>query len=368
LYIKERLNKYLDKNTYLLADYLSPVKTNKHKLPIFINKNSNLFYTKLSQFEAIKQFNIKKSFYEYFLPQKKINCFASIDLIIYLSLNGLVLIIPSKKIVLKIVDSSYESNFMSLELNARKIYGKHNTVKILKTFQTNNYFGIIYEYIPRVKMLENNEEWSKCLDRIFHIQLHNSSISFYLSQKLYEKTKLEIKLASESDNFSLCPKNLIKKILNLLSKYYVEDILVPIIDVHGDLTINNVLHTKNSNYYIDFANGGKHVFVYDLMIQEFYKSKNSLLWKNFDKFDFINSADPRVFFGLSGLFFKKAKKIKKIDHNNDVIKFFFILSLCELLVKNCKRYQSGDDTKGGYGMMGNLNLIIDCIVGSFHEN
>jgi hypothetical protein len=368
LYIKERLNKYLDNNTYLLADYLSSAKTNKHKLPIFINKNSNLFYTKLSQSEAIKQFNVTKSFYEYFLLQKKINYFASIDLIIYLSLNGLVLIIPSKKIVLKIVDSIYEPNFMSLELNARKIYGKRNTVKILKTSYYNNYYGIIYEYIPRVKMLKNDEEWSICLKRFLHIQLNNSPISFYPSNELYEKIKLEINLTSESDNFGFCPKDLVKKILNLLSKYYVKDILVPISDAHGDLTTNNVLGTTNSDYYIDFANGGKHVFVYDLMIQEFYKSKNSLLWKNFDKFDFIKSADPRVFFGLSGTFFKKAKEFKKIDHNNEIIKFFFIISLCEIFIKNYKRYQSGDDTKAGFEMMNNINLITDHIIDSLHEN
>lgn len=361
MHFKKRLKKIIDDNTYLLGNYLSPVKTNKYKLPILINRNLSVFYTRQAQAEAIQQFSLAKSFYEYFLLPKKIDYFGSIDLIIYLSLNGLVLIIPSKKIVLKIVDASFEPNFLSLELNARRIYGNQHTVEILKKFDNKKYYGIVYKYIPRIKAIKWNEEWVSCLEKFFLMQLCNSPISFYPSNKIFEKTKLEVKSASEKDVLSLCSKGLIKKILNLLSEYYVKDILIPINDAHGDLTINNVLRNTNSDYYIDFANGGKHVFIYDLMIQEFYKSKNSLLWKNFDKFDFINSTDPRVFFGLSRLFFTKAKELKKIDYSNNIIRFFFILSLSDLLVKNCNRYQSGDDNKGGLEMMNLINIILDCI-------
>ena len=359
MYIEKRLGEHLKKNLDILKHYISPIKSSTHIHQVFIYKDTNILYTEKSYLNVFKEFSIHNSLFDYFKINKKSIFYASTEIVIYVSLNGLVLILPNYQKVYKIINSKYEPNFTNHETKGRKIYGFKNTPEILNKSKVNGYHIIVYKFISRSDFL-NQDQWTACFRKFISIQLKNSTFYFERSQDLIKKIYFEIDHMYENDHVGFCSKEMKKNLIFLISKYFIKNINIPKLFSHGDLTSNNIIRSRKNDYLIDFANGGDHVFVYDIMVIEFYKNNKSSIWKKFDKFDFNDSNETKFYF-------EEVLKIKETKFNNSEIRFFFLLSLIEFLIKNCNRYQSNDDNISGHKIVNQVFRITDLMIKSIAQ-
>ena len=276
------------------------------------------------------------------------------------SLNGCVVIDFNNKKVYKILNQTFEPDFINNELNASSILS-NVAPKIFESFIIGNFAVVVQELIYK-KTLLSWTNWCEHLMAIFPLIISNSNNIERVEVNVYlEYLYLKLSLIEKKDEYFKSYSDSINRSLRVLLTHYSKDIEYQYrLFSHGDLTPNNVYITDDGYRIIDFANGGNLSYSYDLMLQNFYFVKKDT-WRLFDKISFKENENTGVFFGMSNYYFSLLEEIYGISLSEKNIKLSLIISLAEIYIKNNQRYQSDEEHKDGFEIMKNIDFICHSI-------
>jgi hypothetical protein len=128
---------------------------------------------------------------------------------------------------------------------------------------------------------------------------------------------------------------------------------------HGDLVPNNILRQGENYYIFDWANGGWLNCFYDLMIQEFY-FPDSIFWRNFwtNTREHFDRSEKNICFGIFRYYLRELESFTHHKFTASEIQDGFLISIAEIAIKNCLRYQfNSHEYKNGKGMLQNILKI-----------
>lgn len=271
------------------------------------------------------------------------------------SLNGFLILDLINLKVYKVLEQTLEPEFVKHEIRASGL-NKINP-KILDHFVVDNYNVLIQKLLVNEKKI-SWKSWKNHLNKVFNkIIVAQNKITKVTSDNYILEIVEKLNNIGIEELYLLEYQEKIKSdLLYLIDKYNNTQSNLFKIFMHGDLTPNNVIINNNEYILIDFANGGLLNFTYDLMLQNFYFTE-SLTWKNFDKINFKNNRDKRIFFGLTQQYIEKIEDVYDLDINENTIKLSIIISLAEIFIKNYYRYQSLEEWEDGIGMLLNVEKI-----------
>lgn len=267
------------------------------------------------------------------------------------SINGFVIVDFSKERICKVLNKEIEPDFPGNEEKAIILFNNISP-KILQSYTVDNYNVVIQELIYSEKKFNWNL-WGKIMPQIFPLILvPNNKLINYSSKEYLSELVGRLKAVRKLNEYHLGFHDVISKdLIYLLDKYMTCKVEFSYkIFSHGDLTPNNIMVRNNDFVLIDFANAGLLSFTYDLMLLNFYFTKNTT-WKKFDKILFKNNTDADVIYGSSKKFFSVFEDVYDVHVSEEEIKFSFILSLTEIFIKSYLRYRSEDEWENGIGML-----------------
>lgn len=193
--------------------------------------------------------------------------------------------------------------------------------KIITTIY--NDLEIYEEYIDTRNIFENYFKMPSLLSTSTDNLLTTERFKKYKqSQELTESNKEEV-ISSLLDSMTKLSERTSYKYE--VKKY--NNVSYPIINIHGDLYIKNILYNEDNVYFIDFGNE-KNYFIYDFfffIIIEAFKNKNPYYIKNYfngkyddkleyiyNKYHLIYDVDNKMSHIKTFLYFKNDKSGKKL--------------------------------------------------------
>jgi len=343
----------------LFQIHLLSEKKEKNLYQLYFSKKNKLFFLKNERnlLEEYLQIEICNEIEKTNFYTRKLFSYIS-------TLNGIIILDIKNSEIIKILDKKYEPNFLNNELSASNLYYK-NYPEIINHSLIEEYQNIKYKFIKTDKILSWTN-WEKKLKILFDILFSKKRELIKEENKIY-LLKMQKNLMNYNNHLYFFRKefNRISPKLNLLLNTYSENTNKYTYKLfsHGDITPNNIIQNNNTFYIFDWANGGIHTFIYDLMLQNLY-FKDFVIWKEFSSINFLENEDKEIFFGITKFYIQKVESLYNIKFSENDIKQSIVYSLVEVFLKNLYRYQRKKYCNEGKLMLEHIEFIIDNILDS----